>query len=124
MIEANKRSNQTSVQRPFHISQAVLDMANNGLSDSQVWLQCNGKAALIANLSSDKVTQVRLDLAFGKGDIVSFVNKCIVGDSDVHLSGYYLLDDEEQEEESPIDAFSANSSGNCTLTNCHFILKI
>lgn len=53
--------------------------------------------ALIAILS-DTVNQVRLDLAFGQGDLVSFSNK---GDSDVHLSGYYLLDyDDKQQEEA------------------------
>lgn len=87
-------------------------MSRNVSSYNQVWVQCNSKMALIANLN-DMVSQVRLDLAFGQGDLVSFCNN---GDSDVHLTGYYLLDYEDKQEEG---AFQRDLSNQIQL-HCQF----
>lgn len=95
VIPPNSPNQRITIQRPIHLSQAVLNAPRNALRYSQVWVKCNNKMALIANLS-DSVNQVRLDLAFGKGDTVQFLND---GDSDVHLSGYYLLDYEDNQQD-------------------------
>lgn len=68
----------------------------------QVWVECNENSALIANLNSRKLTQMRLDLAFGIGDVVTFAVK---GDdiAVVHLSGYYLAEYDEDFIESKME---------------------
>lgn len=117
VISPNSRTSQMSDQRPFHLSQAVLNVAPNVSSYNQVWVQCNNKMALIAILSGS-VNQVRLDLAFGQEDVVTFYNK---GDSDVHLSGYYLLEyGEQQEETSKQNLSKENRFDNPTWMNSGF----
>lgn len=114
MIPPNKRTSQISIQRPFHISQAVLDMSQTASGSNQLWVHCNGKMALIANLDNT-ITHVRLDLAFGIGDIVQFYNKSFADDSNVHLSGYYLDDDGEQEEKASKQNLSLKESRHDSL---------
>lgn len=93
VVKPNKRMELMSVDRPFHISQAVLNVPRNELANNQVWIKCNDKMSLIANLNN-AITQVRLDLAFGSGDVIMFFNKSDETGADVHLSGYYLQVDD------------------------------
>lgn len=60
----------------------------------EVWVECNGTLSLIAHLNNRNVPQVRLDLAFGTDDTVLFMVKSNEN-AVVHLSGYYLLENEE-----------------------------
>lgn len=75
----------------LHVSAAVLDMISYGNSKKvvQVWVQNGDKEHLIANLDR-QTPQFSLDIGFSQGENVTFSTK---GPGDVHLHGYYLLDD-------------------------------
>lgn len=96
------------MDKPFHVSQATLDLDTSSTeSQTSVWAVVNKNApALIANLD-DEVSQVRLDLGFGRGDDITFYLK---GDNScqVHLTGYYL----EIEAESATDIFEPYRTSN------------
>lgn len=96
VVQANKRPHSIRVDRPFHVSQVVLSgsTANESNLSHEVWVQCNNKATLIANLDNHNVTQMRLDLAFGVDDTVAFVVTSMEN-VEVHFSGYYLSVNED-----------------------------
>lgn len=105
-MKTNKRYSQ-QVTKPFHVSQAVLDLAtlNEPNAVIQVWANIDDTDHLIANVSKS-LSHVILDLTFTEGESVAFYSK---GTGTVHLSGYLLPDEdgfddfgmggEEEEEE-------------------------
>lgn len=102
VLKANKKYSQT-VQKAFHLSQAVLDTSKCGDGDVQVMLTSEDSTYLLCILGK-KTPQVSLDLNFDEGDQISLSTK---GEGVVHLTGYLVPseedffggDDEEEDEE-------------------------
>ncbi|XP_063627115.1 46 kDa FK506-binding nuclear protein [Cydia splendana] len=95
IMEPNKRYTQV-VEKPFHISQAAMDISTGDNDPCQVMVVVDGKNFLVCTLQKNKNIQVPLDLYFKSGDAISFLTN---GKCNVHLTGY--LDPEfEDEEES------------------------
>lgn len=101
-MEPNKRYSQV-VEKPFHISQAAMDISTGDNDPCQVMIVVDGKNFLVCTLQKNKTIQVPLDLYFKAGDSVSFLTN---GKCNVHLTGYLdpefedePSDDEEEEEE-------------------------
>ncbi|XP_026750064.2 46 kDa FK506-binding nuclear protein [Galleria mellonella] len=106
IMEPNKRYTQV-VEKPFHISQAAMDISTGDNDACQVMVVVDGKNFLVCTLQKNKCIQVPLDLYFKTGDNISFLTN---GKCNVHLTGYldpeYELevsdgDEEEDEEEAP-----------------------
>uniref|UniRef100_A0A2H1WHJ0 FK506-binding protein n=1 Tax=Spodoptera frugiperda TaxID=7108 RepID=A0A2H1WHJ0_SPOFR len=102
IMEPNKRYTQV-VEKPFHISQAAMDISTGDNDPCQVMVVVDGKNFLVCTLQKGKIIQVPLDLYFKSGDSVSFLTN---GKCNVHLTGYLdpefeedLEDEEEAEEE-------------------------
>lgn len=94
MLKTNKRYSQR-VTKPFHVSQATLDVKTLNSNDSdavvQVWLHTDEADHLLANVSRLQ-SHVQLDLAFTEGETVAFFSK---GNGTVHLSGYLMPDEDD-----------------------------
>ncbi|XP_063368139.1 46 kDa FK506-binding nuclear protein [Cydia amplana] len=97
IMEPNKRYTQV-VEKPFHISQAAMDISTGDNDPCQVMVVVDGKNFLVCTLQKNKNIQVPLDLYFKSGDDISFLTN---GKCNVHLTGY--LDPEFEEEESEGD---------------------
>ncbi|XP_041980402.1 46 kDa FK506-binding nuclear protein isoform X1 [Aricia agestis] len=111
ITEPNKRYTQV-VEKPFHISQAAMDISTGDNDPCQVMVVVEGKNYLVCTLQKNKCIQVPLDLYFKTGDSVSFLTN---GKCNVHLTGYLdpefedepseeedsAEEEEEEEEESP-----------------------
>ncbi|XP_023946925.2 46 kDa FK506-binding nuclear protein isoform X2 [Bicyclus anynana] len=105
IMEPNKRYTQV-VEKPFHISQAALDISTGDNDACQVMVVVEGKNFLVCTLQKNKYIQVPLDLYFKTGDNVSFLTN---GKCNVHLTGYLDpeyedeegSEEEEEEEEAP-----------------------
>uniref|UniRef100_S4P542 FK506-binding protein n=1 Tax=Pararge aegeria TaxID=116150 RepID=S4P542_9NEOP len=101
IMEPNKRYTQV-VEKPFHISQAAMDISTGDNDACQVMVVVDGKNFLVCTLQKNKSIQVPLDLYFKTGDAVSFLTN---GKCNVHLTGYLdpefeeASEDEEGEEE-------------------------
>ncbi|XP_011562751.2 46 kDa FK506-binding nuclear protein isoform X2 [Plutella xylostella] len=106
IMEPNKRYTQV-VEKPFHISQAALDISTGDNEACQVMVVVESKNFLVATLQKTKQIQVPLDLYFKAGDAISFLTN---GKSNVHLTGYLdpefedMSGDEEEEEEDEEEA--------------------
>ncbi|XP_053611595.1 46 kDa FK506-binding nuclear protein [Plodia interpunctella] len=107
IMEPNKRYTQV-VEKPFHISQAAMDISTGDNDPCQVMVVVDGKNFLVCTLQKNKTIQVPLDLYFKAGDAVSFLTN---GKCNVHLTGYLdpefeeeLSDEEEEEEEEDVPA--------------------
>ncbi|XP_026493103.2 46 kDa FK506-binding nuclear protein isoform X1 [Vanessa tameamea] len=94
IMEPNKRYSQV-VEKPFHISQAAMDISTGDNDPCQVMIVVDGKNFLVCTLQKNKTIQVPLDLYFKAGDSISFLTN---GKCNVHLTGY--LDPEFEEEPS------------------------
>ncbi|XP_068622591.1 46 kDa FK506-binding nuclear protein [Battus philenor] len=94
IMEPNKRYTQM-VEKPFHISQAAMDISTGDNDACQVMVVVDGKNFLVCTLQKNRCIQVPLDLYFKVGDSVSFLTN---GKCNVHLTGY--LDPEFEEEPS------------------------
>ncbi|XP_013140992.1 PREDICTED: 46 kDa FK506-binding nuclear protein [Papilio polytes] len=94
IMEPNKRYTQV-VEKPFHISQAAMDISTGDNDPCQVMVVVDGKNFLVCTLQKNKCIQVPLDLYFKMGDSVAFLTN---GKCNVHLTGY--LDPEFEEEQS------------------------
>nr|XP_034833397.1 46 kDa FK506-binding nuclear protein isoform X2 [Maniola hyperantus] len=94
IMEPNKRYTQV-VEKPFHISQAAMDISTGDNDACQVMVVVDGKNFLVCTLQKNKCIQVPLDLYFKTGDSISFLTN---GKCNVHLTGY--LDPEFEEEPS------------------------
>ncbi|CAH2049174.1 unnamed protein product, partial [Iphiclides podalirius] len=94
IMEPNKRYTQV-VEKPFHISQAAMDISTGDNDPCQVMVVVDGKNFLVCTLQKNKCIQVPLDLYFKAGDSISFLTN---GKCNVHLTGY--LDPEFEEEPS------------------------
>ncbi|CAK1580887.1 unnamed protein product [Parnassius mnemosyne] len=109
IMEPNKRYTQV-VEKPFHISQAAMDISTGDSDPCQVMVVVDGKNFLVCTLQKNKCIQVPLDLNFKSGDSISFLTN---GKCNVHLTGYLDLEfeeeasdeeeesEEEEEEEAP-----------------------
>lgn len=115
VLKANKKYSQT-VQKAFHLSQAVLDLTKCGDGDVQVMLSTEDSTYLLCVLGK-KIPQVALDLNFDEGDQISLSTK---GEGVVHLTGYLVPseedffgddDDEEADEEQEVEASPAKGKG-------------
>ncbi|XP_075979299.1 FK506-binding protein 39kD [Anticarsia gemmatalis] len=99
IMEPNKRYTQV-VEKPFHISQAAMDISTGDTEPCQVMVVVDGKNFLVCTLQKNKNIQVPLDLYFKAGDSISFLTN---GRCNVHLTGYldpeFEEDDLEEEEE-------------------------
>lgn len=71
-MEPNKRYTQV-VEKPFHISQAAMDISTGDNEPCQVMVVVDGKNFLVCTLQKGKVIQVPLDLYFKTGDSISFL---------------------------------------------------
>jgi len=89
IVQPNKKYSKT-VNQPFHVSQAVLDLNSNTESDVQLIVKSDELEYILCVLNKSKTVQVPLDLIFSKGDNIAFRS---VGGT-VHLTGY-LVDDED-----------------------------
>ncbi|XP_061720082.1 46 kDa FK506-binding nuclear protein-like [Cydia pomonella] len=94
IMEPNKRYTQV-VAKPFHISQAAMDISTGDNDPCQVMVVVEGKNFLVCTLQKNKNIQVSLDLYFKSGDAISFLTN---GKCNVHLTGY--LDPEFEDEEA------------------------
>ncbi|CAG9790999.1 unnamed protein product [Diatraea saccharalis] len=94
IMEPNKRYTQV-VEKPFHISQAAMDISTGDNDPCQVMVVVDGKNFLVCTLQKNKTIQVPLDLYFKAGDSIAFLTN---GKCNVHLTGY--LDPEFEEEVS------------------------
>lgn len=92
IMEPNKRYTQV-VEKPFHISQAAMDISTGDNEPCQVMVVVDGKNFLVCTLQKAKIVQVPLDLYFKTGDSISFLTN---GKCNVHLTGY--LDPEFEED--------------------------
>ncbi|XP_047029006.1 46 kDa FK506-binding nuclear protein [Helicoverpa zea] len=102
IMEPNKRYTQV-VEKPFHISQAAMDISTGDNDPCQVMVVVDGKNFLVCTLQKGKNIQVLLDLYFKTGDSISFLTN---GKCNVHLTGYLdpeFEDDLEEEEEEDED---------------------
>lgn len=107
IMEPNKRYTQT-VEKPFHISQAAMDISTGDNDPCQVMVVVDGKNFLVCTLQKNKTIQVPLDLYFKAGDSIAFLTN---GKCNVHLTGYLDPEfedasdeedgEEEEEEEAP-----------------------
>ncbi|KAJ2949471.1 hypothetical protein O0L34_g15392 [Tuta absoluta] len=107
IMEPNKRYTQV-VEKPFHISQAAMDISTGDNDPCQVMVVVDGKNFLVCTLQKKQMIQVPLDLYFKAGDSVSFLTN---GKCNVHLTGYLDPEfeeepdsDEEEEEEDEDEA--------------------
>ncbi|CAG9565992.1 unnamed protein product [Danaus chrysippus] len=98
IMEPNKRYTQV-VGKPFHISQAAMDISTGDNDPCQVMVVVDGKNFLVCTLQKNRCIQVPLDLYFKAGDSLSFLTN---GKCNVHLTGY--LDPEFEDEESDEEA--------------------
>ncbi|KAL0870678.1 hypothetical protein ABMA27_005625 [Loxostege sticticalis] len=98
IMEPNKRYAQV-VEKPFHISQAAIDISTGDNDPCQVMVVVDGKNFLVCTLQKNKCVQVPLDLYFKSGDSIAFLTN---GKCNVHLTGY--LDPEYEDELSEDDA--------------------
>ncbi|XP_063830122.1 46 kDa FK506-binding nuclear protein-like [Ostrinia nubilalis] len=113
IMEPNKRYAQV-VEKPFHISQAAIDISTGDNDPCQVMVVVDGKNFLVCTLQKTKSVQVPLDLYFKSGDSIAFLTN---GKCNVHLTGYLdpeyeeLSEDdaEEEEEEEPAPVAPAKS---------------
>ncbi|XP_073960595.1 46 kDa FK506-binding nuclear protein-like isoform X2 [Choristoneura fumiferana] len=96
IMEPNKRYTQV-VEKPFHISQAAMDISTGDNDPCQVMVVVDGKNFLVCTLQKNKNIQVPLDLYFKSGDAISFLTN---GKCNVHLTGYLDPEFEEEEESS------------------------
>lgn len=71
-MEPNKRYTQV-VEKPFHISQAAMDISTGDNDPCQVMIVVDGKNFLVCTLQKNKCIQVPLDLYFKAGDSVAFL---------------------------------------------------
>ncbi|KAF5283557.1 hypothetical protein FQA39_LY17303 [Lamprigera yunnana] len=99
IMEPKRRYTQT-VQRPFHISMAALDIFSGDDEPTQLMLYFEERNYLLCTLQKGKILQCPLDLNFETGDEVVFATN---GNSNIHLSGYLqdlddYIDEEEEEE--------------------------
>ncbi|XP_026745195.1 46 kDa FK506-binding nuclear protein-like [Trichoplusia ni] len=101
IMEPNKRYTQV-VEKPFHISQAAMDISTGDTDPCQVMVVVDGKNFLVCTLQKGRIIQVPLDLYFKTGDNVSFLTN---GKCNVHLTGYLdpEYEDELEEEEDDED---------------------
>ncbi|XP_011302490.1 46 kDa FK506-binding nuclear protein [Fopius arisanus] len=90
IIEPNKRYTQT-VDKPFHVSMATLDVSTADDEIVQVMLCYENRNYLLCNLKKGHVWQVPLDLNFQEGTKIAFTSN---GRGHVHLTGYLVPDDE------------------------------
>ncbi|XP_075210549.1 46 kDa FK506-binding nuclear protein-like isoform X2 [Lycorma delicatula] len=97
VLEPGKRYS-TTVDKSFHVSMAALDISSVK-SDSEILsviLECEGQENILCNLSKQlNILQSQLDLNFMTGDKVSFEIK---GSGIVHLSGYLVPEDDDDED--------------------------
>lgn len=116
VLKANKKYSQT-VQKAFHLSQAVLDLTKCGDGDVQVMLSTEDSTYLLCTLGK-KFPQVALDLNFDEGDQISLSTK---GEGVVHLTGYLVPseddffgdgdEDDEEEDEQEVETSPAKGKG-------------
>lgn len=101
IMEPNKRYTQV-VEKPFHISQAAMDISTGDTEPCQVMVVVDGKNFLVCTLQKAKNIQVPLDLYFKTGDSISFLTN---GKCNIHLTGYLdpEFEDEEEEEDDEDD---------------------
>nr|KAF7420462.1 hypothetical protein H0235_010759 [Vespula pensylvanica] len=100
IMEPKKRYSQT-VEIPFHLSMATLDVTTGNDEIVQVIISYNDTNYILCNLKKDSLWQVALDLHFEKGNKITFTCS---GESYVHLTGYlnheFVLSDPEKGEEN------------------------
>lgn len=72
IMEPNKRYTQV-VEKPFHISQAAMDISTGDTDPCQVMVVVDGKNFLVCTLQKGRIIQVPLDLYFKSGDNISFL---------------------------------------------------
>lgn len=95
------RSEKTREATNFKVSNAALDL--DSIRDSvneniSVWVKTDGKVALLATLSRE-IPQTQVDVAFGSNKTVEFVVHAKIP-AVVHLSGYYIYDENDSSDES------------------------
>ncbi|CAG0880792.1 unnamed protein product [Darwinula stevensoni] len=98
VVEANKRYAQT-VAKEFHISMAALANRDSA-SKCTLKLEYQGQEIILCHLDPEKNFQQPLDLSFDEGDAIVF---SLEGLGSIHLSGYTLGGDEEEEGDSEED---------------------
>lgn len=94
IMEPNKRYTQT-VEKPFHVSMATLDISTTDDKPVQVMLCYEGRNYLLCNLQKKQTCQAPLDLNFQEGTKISFTSN---GSGHVHLTGYLVPDDDDMDD--------------------------
>ncbi|CAD7084269.1 unnamed protein product [Hermetia illucens] len=103
-LKANKKYTQT-ISKPFHVSQAALDITNSSDEPVQVILTWDKSNYILCTLRKGKTEQVPLDLNFSEGDEISFTAQ---GGGNVHLAGYFMTDPDIMYEDSDSEQESAD----------------
>ncbi|XP_057373736.1 46 kDa FK506-binding nuclear protein-like isoform X2 [Daphnia carinata] len=93
IIEPGKKYSQT-VDNSFHISKATLDLSSATDEDITLLLDYEGQQEYILCHLNKTNKQESLDLNFQAGDSISLFSH---GQASVHLSGYLLGDDDEDD---------------------------
>lgn len=88
IIEAGKHYTE-NVVRAFHVSQACLDTSHEQEEKAKIWLVKGENQYLLACLSNSSPNS-RLDLAFAKGDNISFFTQGTL--QTVYLTGFFVPD--------------------------------
>ncbi|CAL1282924.1 unnamed protein product [Larinioides sclopetarius] len=96
--ESGKKYSQI-VNQKYHISMAALDPTSvkGGKEVVSLVVERDGSEFLLCNLQKDSVLQANLNLFFDKGEKVVFSLK---GQGIVHLTGYLIKDDNDQNDGS------------------------
>ncbi|PSN49803.1 hypothetical protein C0J52_01375 [Blattella germanica] len=97
-MESGKRYTQT-VERAFHVSMACLEPNTADTENVSVMLVFDNKEFILCNLNKNKAIQAHLDLNFQSGDRIAFMS---TGKGRVHLTGYLLETDEEEDDEAAV----------------------
>ncbi|KAI9022553.1 hypothetical protein DFJ74DRAFT_669949 [Hyaloraphidium curvatum] len=90
VVYPNKSYTQT-VDQPFRITMAALGEAP-AAGRHTVTVTVDDDTYVLCSLTTDKVEQQQLDLVFGEGEDITIKMN---GPSPIHLTGTFLLDDEE-----------------------------
>jgi len=75
----------------LNLKQVALDLAVSGNGRNVLECKVNGGHFVIGSVQLGKQEQFMVDLIFDKGQPVEFV---VHGKSSIHLSGFYLVDNE------------------------------
>lgn len=91
ILKANKKYTQT-LEKPFHLSQAALDVSCSDDQPVQVMYYHEDSSYLLCTLQKGKTMQCALDLNFAQGDQLCFLTKG--GNGIVHLTGFLIPEED------------------------------